>query len=257
MNHMSFIGALLVSQFIVIPLFVFVLIHVLHINDLPILIGLYLVLLCPCIDYVIVFTHLGKGNATMMLMSTPLLFILQMVLLPLYFMMFLPTDAMRVIDFYPFIHTFVLIILVTVILAVVLQFLGRRSHQVNSLVGHSDWFPVPLMALILFTIISAHIHYIAQHLHIVAIVVLVYLIFVIIVPFIANLIGRLFRLAPVMRRTLIFSSSTRNALVVLPLAFALPGEWRIIASTVIVTQICVELIAELVYIKVIPKLLYK
>lgn len=193
----------------------------------------------------------------MMLMSTPLLFILQMVLLPLYFMMFLPTDAMRVIDFYPFIHTFVLIILVTVILAVVLQFLGRRSHQVNSLVGHSDWFPVPLMALILFTIISAHIHYIAQHLHIVAIVVLVYLIFVIIVPFIANLIGRLFRLAPVMRRTLIFSSSTRNALVVLPLAFALPGEWRIIASTVIVTQICVELIAELVYIKVIPKLLYK
>lgn len=172
---MSFIGALLVSQFIVIPLFVFVLIHVLHINDLPILIGLYLVLLCPCIDYVIVFTHLGKGNATMMLMSTPLLFILQMVLLPLYFMMFLPTDAMRVIDFYPFIHTFVLIILVTVILAVVLQFLGRRSHQVNSLVGHSDWFPVPLMALILFTIISAHIHYIAQHLHIVAIVVLVYM----------------------------------------------------------------------------------
>lgn len=45
---MSFIGALLVSQFIVIPLFVFVLIHVLHINDLPILIGLYLVLLCHC-----------------------------------------------------------------------------------------------------------------------------------------------------------------------------------------------------------------
>ncbi|MGO2109933.1 MAG: arsenic resistance protein, partial [Staphylococcus equorum] len=56
-------------------------------------------------------------------------------------------------------------------------------------------------------------------------------------------------------RTLAFSSSTRNALVVLPLALSLPDHWVTITTTVIITQTLTELIGELVYIKVLPKII--
>ncbi len=43
--------------------------------------GVLFVLLTPCIDYVVTFSHLGRADA---LASTPALLILQMMLLPVY-----------------------------------------------------------------------------------------------------------------------------------------------------------------------------
>ena len=51
-----------------------------------------------------------------------------------------------------------------------------------------------------------------------------------------------------------FSASTRNSLVVLPLAMALPAELRVLAAAAIITQTLVELIGELIYVRAIPAL---
>ncbi|MDT3983559.1 arsenic resistance protein, partial [Staphylococcus ureilyticus] len=84
------------------PLFVFGLIQLFDVSNVPIIIGVYLVLLTPCIDYVIVFNALGKGNEQLMLFATPLLFIGQILLLPLYFTLFLNIDIFSQIDILPF-----------------------------------------------------------------------------------------------------------------------------------------------------------
>ncbi|WP_219817981.1 hypothetical protein [Nitrosomonas ureae] len=62
------------------------------------LLGVYLVLLTPCIDYVVVFTHLGRGNARLVLASTPLLLITQMLLLPVYLWLFMGEQAAQVMS---------------------------------------------------------------------------------------------------------------------------------------------------------------
>lgn len=41
--------------------------------SLPALMGIDLVLLTPCIDYVVVLTHLGKGNAKLVVATTSFL----------------------------------------------------------------------------------------------------------------------------------------------------------------------------------------
>ena len=46
--------------------------------------GIYLVLLAPCIDYVIVFTHMDMGDASLITIATPILLIVQMIFLPIY-----------------------------------------------------------------------------------------------------------------------------------------------------------------------------
>ena len=72
-------------------------------------------------------------------------------------------------------------------------------------------------------------------------------------PFIGWLVGRLFRLDAPAGRAIAFSAGTRNSLVVLPLALAVPGAIPV-QPAIIVTQTLVELFSELIYVRLIPKL---
>ena len=54
-------------------------------------------------------------------------------------------------------------------------------------------------------------------------------------------------------RSVAFSAGTRNSLVILPLAFAVPGAVPVLPA-IIVTQTLVELVSELIYVRFIGKL---
>ncbi|MHD0449100.1 arsenic resistance protein [Staphylococcus cohnii] len=245
--------ALLISNFIVIPLFVYGLIQLFDISDAPILIGLYLVLLTPCIDYVLVFNALGKGNERLMLFATPLLFICQILLLPLYFTLFLNTDIFSQIDILPFFKSFLMFIIFPLLLALLLQYSSNKSKNINQILKFTSWLPEIFMALVLFSIVGSQINKIIHNLNIVITVIPIYICFLIIAPLIGTLCGKLFKVTQETKRTIAFSSSTRNALVVLPLALGLPNHWVTITTTVIIKQTLCELLGELIYIKMIPK----
>lgn len=245
--------ALLISNFIVIPLFVYGLIQLFDISDAPILIGLYLVLLTPCIDYVLVFNALGKGNEQLMLFATPLLFICQILLLPLYFTLFLNTDIFSQKDILPFLKSFLMFIIFPLLLALLLQYSSKKSKNINQILKFTSWLPEFFMALVLFSIVGSQINKIIHNLNIVITVIPIYICFLIIAPLIGTLCGNLFKVTQETKRTIAFSSSTRNALVVLPLALGLPNHWVTITTTVIITQTLCELLGELIYIKMIPK----
>ena len=245
--------ALLISNFIVIPLFVYGLIQLFNISDTPVIIGLYLVLLTPCIDYVLVFNALGKGNEQLMLFATPLLFICQILLLPLYFTLFLNTDIFSQIDISPFLKSFLMFIIFPLLLALLLQYSSKKSKNINQILKFTSWLPEFFMALVLFSIVGSQINKIIHNLNILITVIPIYICFLIIAPLIGTLCGNLFKVTQETKRTIAFSSSTRNALVVLPLALGLPNHWVTITTTVIITQTLCELLGELIYIKMIPK----
>nr|WP_206606087.1 bile acid:sodium symporter [Steroidobacter cummioxidans] len=103
LGNRRFIGALLLANFVLIPMLVWVL--TLPLTDhKALLIGALLVLLTPCIDYVVVFTHLGKGDARLTLSATPILLLLQFALLPVYLSLMLSGDEALSIPFTPFIE---------------------------------------------------------------------------------------------------------------------------------------------------------
>lgn len=125
LNNGNFIGALLLVNFILIPLLVFLLIKVFP-QPSPVLIGVCLVLLTPCIDYVIVFTQLGKGNEKLILASTPILFIVQMIMLPFYLWLFIGNEASQIVRIGPFIEAFVYLIIIPFLFALVIQFSAKK-----------------------------------------------------------------------------------------------------------------------------------
>ena len=80
-----------------------------------------------------------------------------------------------------------------------------------------------------------------------------YIAFAVLAPLAGWLVGRLFQLDGPARRSVAFSAATRNSLVVLPLAFVVPDGVPVLPA-LIITQTLVELISELVYVRVIRKM---
>jgi len=248
-----FTAALLALNFAVVPAVVWVLTRFLPDSE-PLLIGVVLVLLTPCIDYVVAFTRLGRGDPALMLASTPLLLAVQMLLLPVYLGLFLGPGAAGVMSAGPFVRAFVLLIAVPMTLAVLTQHRARNMEIAEKWLGLTAWIPVPAMALVLFVIPASQAGIIREHLGVILYAVPVYIAYVAVSLLAGRVVAGLFRLGTRESRTLVFSGLTRNSLVVLPLALALPGELRYAAAAVVVTQTIIELAAELVSIRLVPSL---
>ena len=79
-----------------------------------------------------------------------------------------------------------------------------------------------------------------------------YLAFLVLATAAGILVSRLARLGVREARAVTFSGATRNSLVVLPLALALPSP---LAPAVVVTQTLVELVGMVVLVRLLPRLL--
>lgn len=72
--------------------------------------GMLLVLLTPCIDYVVTFVHLGRADARALLAAAPALLGAQMLLLPVYLGVFLDGQGAALVQWEPFVRAFVWLI---------------------------------------------------------------------------------------------------------------------------------------------------
>ncbi|MBD8670076.1 bile acid:sodium symporter [Pseudomonas lurida] len=251
-GNKRFLSALLLANFIFVPLLVWALTQSL-VGRPALLVGALLVLLTPCIDYVVVFTHIGKGDSRLMLAATPVLLLLQLALLPIYMSLMLGAQSDGVVEARPFIEAFLLLIVVPMILAVVTTSLARRSSIASVWNRAWAWLPVPAMAWVLFVVIGSQITSVVRDISLLLPVVPVYIGFLLLAPLMGVLASRLLALPAVTARAVTFSASTRNSLVVLPLALALPEDVRSLAATAVILQTLVELVGELVYVRLIPK----
>lgn len=251
-----FMAALLTANFVAIPLLVWAL--TMGLTDHPaILVGALLVLLTPCIDYVVVFTHIGKGDSRLILAATPLLLLLQLVLLPLYLTFMLGNNSAVVISIGPFVDAFVALIAFPLVLAVATAAGVKRSRLVEGWNSAWAWMPVPAMAAVLVVVTGSQVSAVVREIDKLLPVIPVYLGFMLLAPLVGALVARAFKLPATMARSVAFSSSTRNSLVVLPLALALPEEIRGLAAAAVITQTLIELVSELIYLRAIPALVWR
>ena len=251
-SNMRFLGALLLANFVAVPVLVAVLLPWMP-QDPLLRIGVLLVLLTPCIDYVVTFAHLGKADAKPLLASTPLLLAAQMLLLPVYLGLFMGDAAAGLVRWEPFLHAFVWLIAVPLSLAAVCQAWAARSTAGERTVEWLGLLPVPATAAVLFVVVASVAPQLGLALDAVRQVAPIYVAFAIAAPMLGWGAARLCRLPSDQGRAVAFSAATRNSLVVLPLGLAIPGALPWVPA-VIVTQTLVELVSELVYVKVAPRL---
>lgn len=253
LRDVRFLAAVLVVNFLLVPILVFGLSRFVA-HDQALLVGVLLVLLTPCVDYVVVFTRLAGGEASRLLAASPVLMLAQIALLPVYLALFAGPDVLGMVDAGPFVAAFLLFIALPMSLAAVTQAFARRFAPVRVVERTMDAAMVPLLALTLAVIVGAQIDTVRTYAAQLIGVVPIYVAFLCAAPVLGILIARVFRQDVATSRATVFSGSTRNSLVVLPLALALPEPLRL-ASAVVVTQTLVELVGMVVLVRVVPRLI--
>ncbi|QJD57564.1 arsenic resistance protein [Pseudomonas sp. gcc21] len=247
-----FLAALFAANFVAIPLLVALMLQFLP-SDPMVRLGVLLVLLTPCIDYVVTFSHLGRADARLLLAATPVLLVAQLLLLPFYLSLLLSNEVTILVKPGPFIEAFIWLIAVPLALAGLVQLWAtRRQAGAKALVTLSV-LPVPATVFVLFVVVATVVPQLGAAIEAALLVIPFYLAFAVIAPLVGWAIGLLFRLDAPAGRALAFSAGTRNSLVILPLALAVPGAIPLLPA-VIVTQTLVELLSELVYVRYIAKL---
>lgn len=247
-----FAGAVLAVNFLVVPLVVFVLSRAVAADEAA-LVGVLLVLLTPCVDYVIVFAGLAGGARDKLLAATPLLMVMQILLLPLYLLLMAGPAVVGAFDLRPFVEAFLLLIALPLGAAVLVQLGARRVRAVAKIQDAATTAMVPLMMLTLAVVVASQIADVAGRAGALLAVVPVYLAFAAVMVPLGIVAGRVAGLAVPERRAVVFSGVTRNSLVVLPLALALPAGFAL-TPLVVVTQTLVELVAMVVLVAVVPRL---
>ncbi len=217
-------------------------------------IGVLLVLLAPCVDYVIVFTRLAGGADENLLAATPVLMLLQVLLLPIYLAWFTGGTFLASMDARPFIEAFVFLILLPLVAAAIIQFLASHWRWPALVIDTMDLLMVPLMMLVLFLVISSQFFMVAGNFGQLMYVVPIYVAFLLIMGPLGGIIAKRIGLDFRSQRAVAFSGATRNSLVILPLALALAAEYPLVPA-VVICQTVVELLGMLAYTRAIPCLL--
>lgn len=250
-RDVRFLVVLLVLNFAVVPLVVWALTRFVA-HDAALLVGVLLVLLTPCVDYVVVFTGIAGGDRERLLAATPVLMLVQILLLPGFLWLMAGAEAVAAFDVRPFVEAFALLIALPLALAALTQLWERRARFARDVMAAASALMVPLMMVTLAVVVASQIAAVGGALARLAPVALLFAAFVLILAPLGAVTARVGGLDVAGRRAVVFSGVTRNSLVVLPLALALPAEFAL-APLVVVTQTLVELVAMVVLVALVPR----
>ncbi len=249
-----FIKSAVVGNFVLLPLIAWGLMHLAPANPV-IQLGVILVLLVPCTDWFITFTHLGGGDTKHAIAFSPISLLLQMAFLPFYLWLFLGGTFTVAGAQEEMLTAFFGIILLPLAGAFVTEKWLEQVPRGGQLREYLAWLPVPLLGLVVFIIAATQVNLVIHSLDVLGQLLFVFACFLVTAGLLARGLARWFGLPVRQGRALAFSLGTRNSFVVLPLALALPPEYAL-AVVAIVFQSLVELLGMIIYLWWIPKRLF-
>lgn len=251
-TDMKFLGAVALANFLIVPLVVAGL-HIMMPLDETVVVPVLIVLLTPCIDYVLVFTRLAGGADASLLALTPVLMLVQIIALPVYLWIILGEAAAVAITPGPFVTALVIFIILPLGASLALRLLARRSAVVDRSAQVVSTSMVPLMMLTLAVIAAAQVPLVAPHLPELGGAIATFVVFAIIMTVLGWVLARLLPVTVGLGRALIFTGVTRNSLVMLPIVRAITADC--IGPAAIVAQTIVELVVMLILVRVVPRIL--
>lgn len=253
-SDVRFLSAAILGNFVLIPPFVWGLAQLLP-GEPGIQLGLFLVLLVPCIDWFITFTHLGKGDAKQAIAFSPLSLLLQTILLPFYLWLFLGGEFLTTIATRDIAFAFVGLIVIPLIAAAATQRWVHLDIKRKPILNGLAWGPIPLLACVVFVVAVSQVQLVTASLDVIAQLVFVFSLFLVFGGLLARVLANVFHFSAPRGRVLAFSFGSRNSFVVLPIALALPESYEL-AVVVIVTQALVELVGMAIYLWWVPNSLF-
>lgn len=205
-----FTVALVVLDFVLVPVVAYGLSR--FVADEPaLLFGVLLVLLTPCIDYVIVFSGLAGAACERLLAASPLLVLAQLLLLPVHLLVLVGPQALGVVEVAPFAEAFLVLVALPLTASAATQALARRRRTGVRLQALAKALVVPLMTTTLAVVVASQARLAGGAAGQLARVMPVFAGFLLVMAAVGALTGRAFGLDVPARRALVFSGAPATA----------------------------------------------
>ena len=141
----------LVINFIWTPLFGYFLATLFLKGNIDVMIGFFMLILTPCTDWYLVFTKMAKGDLTLSLSILPMNLILQIILLPIYLLIFFSSG--NAMDYTQLAQSILIVIVIPFIAAQIVKYLLKNDlkEKISELFSSLEiWF----LALAVFCIFA-------------------------------------------------------------------------------------------------------
>lgn len=219
-----FASAAVIGNFVIVPLIVCGLLMVAP--EAPeVRLGILFVLLVPCTDWFITFTHLGGGDTKYAIAFTPISLLLQIILLPFYAWLFLGADVAISVAQRELLVAFLGLIALPLLAALITEKWAERGVARRNAVASFGWLPVPLLALVVFTIAATQAGVVKDSVALLGHLFLIFVAFLVVAALISRGLARVFGLPATLGRVLAFSLGSRNSFVVSAAAPAFSPAW--------------------------------
>lgn len=250
-RDLRFITFALIGNFIIVPLIVFGMISFLPEID-AVRLGVALVLLVPCTDWFITFTHLGGGETERAIAFAPVSLLFQILFLPAYLFLFFGNELTVNLATNDMLLAFAGIIILPLILAFFTEKWAHSHPGRQQLIHRLGWLPVPVLSTVIFMISASQAQVLFDATSVLWYPAVCFVSFLAIAVLLAKLMSGLAGLPGGQARVLAFSLGSRNSFVVLPLALALPESFEITVF-IVVLQSLIELFGMAIYVWLVPR----
>ncbi|RIW32008.1 arsenic resistance protein [Bacillus salacetis] len=196
-------------------------------------IGFIMLMVTPCTDWYLIFTGIAKGNIALSTAILPMNLILQVLLLPVYLLIF--GDTAGVIEYDFLLNSILLVLIVPLILSALTKFILRSKQELReNLVSKLAVFPILFLSLAIVAMFASKGQMLFENVHLLWQITLPILLFFIVNFFIGQSIGKLMKFPKPDRTSLSLTTLARNSPIALAIAMTAFPDQPLIALTLVI-----------------------
>ncbi|MEC0255192.1 arsenic resistance protein [Paenibacillus lautus] len=233
-KNIKFLGASTLINFIWTPLLAWGL-GAVFLSDHPALwIGFIMLMVTPCTDWYLVFTSIAKGNVPLSTSILPVNLILQVLLLPLYLLLF--SGTIETIAMATLIESVLLVLVVPFTLAHLTRFLLRAKKEVleHKLMPFFGRAQIVFLGLAIVAMFASQGSYLWNNLDMMYILIVPILIYFMMNYMLGSVVGRMLRFSYEDSVSLHLTIIARNSPVALAIAVTAFPEQPVIALALVI-----------------------
>ncbi len=229
-KNIKFSSTSIIINFIWTPIFGYFLGNLFLNGNMDIFIGFFMLILTPCTDWYLIFTKIAKGDLNLSLSILPINLILQIVLLPIYLIIFFSSND--TINYSNLVYSLIIVIVIPFLSAQITKLI--LNNKLKEITNFFSKYQIVFLALAVFAIFNSQGNQLFGHLNSVLTIFIPLIIFFITTTLIDLLLSEQIHLTYEEYASLTMTTLARNSPLALAIAInSFPNHELIIIALVI------------------------
>ncbi|WP_332631299.1 arsenic resistance protein [Halalkalibacter flavus] len=232
-KNIKFTYTSVIINFVWTPLLAWLLALV-FLGDNPALyIGFIMLMVTPCTDWYLIFTGIAKGNVALSTAILPLNLILQVIMLPIYLLIFGGTTGVKELSF--LMESILIVLFIPLVLAFLTKmFLKNKQQLRDNLLSNLSVLPIIFLSLAIVAMFASQGQLLLDNLDLMWQITIPILLFFIVNFFVGQKIGQLMKFPNSDKTSLSLTTLARNSPIALAIAMTAFPDQPLISLTLVI-----------------------